>query len=328
MTDPQLISLLGNSAIEEREHLVLQLEIIQELDRRHLFFHYSSLWAFLVEEIGFEESASERKIRAARAMKKFPELKELILSGQVNLSLLEIALGCSHQQKLSHVETSELIRSIAGMSCRKAKREIAERYPESAEVPRDRMRPIHDGYTEITFYADADLMSLLEEVQGLLAHSKPGMPMREVVSILAENYYDRHHPVPRAQRALERQEKKEELEKEALLKRAAPLEQTAPSAPKVEASNTRTQVEVQTRAHSQGITHALVRRDGYICSYQDRDTGQSCQSSHDLEKHHVQSWSSGGATSLDNAIWLCRHHHQRITFLEFGELAGLGDYND
>ena len=44
------------------------------------------------------------------------------------------------------------------------------------------------------------------------------------------------------------------------------------------------------------------------------------------EAHHVQSWQSGGATDLDNAISLCSHHHHRAHDVRYGtDLLPNGD---
>src|SRR3954454_22110609 len=104
LSDADLIAHFQNLIVDEREKLVLQLEHIAELDRRKLFFHYSSLRAYLVEEHGMEEWNAERKIRAARMLRRLPEVKEKLESGNLNLSLLEIAQGCAHREKLSTPE--------------------------------------------------------------------------------------------------------------------------------------------------------------------------------------------------------------------------------
>ena len=94
--------------MEEQEKLALQLTLLAEMDRRKLFFHYSSLRAYLVEEHGMEEWCAERRIRAARMLKRFPTLKAMIESGRLNLTLLEIVQGCAHREKLSDPEIQEL----------------------------------------------------------------------------------------------------------------------------------------------------------------------------------------------------------------------------
>ena len=63
----------------------------------------------------------------------------------------------------------------------------------------------------------------------------------------------------------------------------------------------------------------MVREQGYVCSYVDPMTGHKCSSVYGLEKDHRQSWSKGGPTAFHNLRFLCRNHHRRVSFVEFGE---------
>jgi hypothetical protein len=301
LSDAQLISNFQGLVIEEREKLVLRLEHLAEMDRRKLFFHYSSLRAYLVEEHGLEEWNAERRIRAARMLKRFPEIKSKMESGRLNLTLLEIAQGCAHREKLSDSELLEIVDVISGMSCRAAKREIASRFPASMELPMDRIRPLTAKLSEVSFVAYPELLSKLEDIRGLLAHSHPQIKMGELIELLADDYRDRHHPEEKAKRAKEREMRK---------RRSEIVD--SPTAPRV-------RTEEQGRTPSQAIVHELTGTKGYKCSYVDPVTQQHCHSQHGLELDHIQAWSVGGETSLRNIRYLCKSHHRRVSFLEFGE---------
>jgi hypothetical protein len=48
---------------------------------------------------------------------------------------------------------------------------------------------------------------------------------------------------------------------------------------------------------------------------QSRDRGcrfPGCSSTCSVDAHHIQHWANGGATSLDNLVQLCRHHHRLL----------------
>jgi hypothetical protein len=57
------------------------------------------------------------------------------------------------------------------------------------------------------------------------------------------------------------------------------------------------------RVVNPGLRRALVLRDGG-CRFPgcDRPAGWA-------DAHHVVSWATGGTTTLDNLVLLCRHHH-------------------
>ena len=88
--------------------------------------------------MGMEESEAERKIRAARLLRKFPELKIKPESGSLNMTLLLLAQGVAHREKLSNPEYRNIFDSISGMSSRNAARELTALYPRAqSQMTRD-----------------------------------------------------------------------------------------------------------------------------------------------------------------------------------------------
>jgi hypothetical protein len=304
MSDMELVASFSDLVIEEQGNLMAQLEHIAELDRRKLFFEYPSLRAYLVYEKGLDEWNAERRIRAARALRRLPALNALLESGKLNLSLLELGLGCVHREQLSDEATMDLLRAISGLSCARAKRHIAANYPSTYDLPKDRVTPLNAEYSEVRFAAHQKLLDQLEEVRGLLAHSHPGMTFSGLFEELVSEYRLRHHPVEKAKRAWARRKRE---------KKGIPSEPVeSPTATRAEAP------EIERRRPTQPIIHALVR-EGYRCSYVDPVTQKLCLSRHGLEIDHRQSWSRNGKTELRNLRFLCKGHHSRVSFLEFGE---------
>jgi len=305
LSDEELISGFKDLVFDEREKLVLQLQHLAELDRRKLFFHYPSLRSYLVEEHGMEEWQAERKIRAARLLIRFPELEMQIQSGKMNLTLMELAQGCAHREKLSDAELSELFEAIAGLSSRAATREIATLYPESMTVPRDRIRPLSEELSEVRFVANQELLEKLDEIRGLLAHSHRlprGATLGELIDVLATEYRERHHPEEKAKRAEARQQARQN--------QSETVDQ--PTAPRVPADE-------EKRSASAAMLHELTLKDGYQCSYVDPVTQKNCHSTYSLQVDHRHPWSQGGKTKLSNLRYLCSNHHARVSFLQFGE---------
>ncbi len=295
LSDSELIASFKDLVVDERLALVAQLEHLLEMDRRKLFLGYPSLWACLVHEHGLEDSTAERKIRVARLLGRFPVIMSGLESGKLNLSLLELAMGCASREKFEDSEYLELIDAISGLSVQAARREIASRYP-SDEIPHDRIRPLTRELSEVRFVANQELLDQLEEIRGLLAHAHPKLSMAELIGILATEYRERHHPEAKARRTQER----------------ATRRGKSPSATKVP----------EPRFAPQPLKHELTLKDGYICSYIDPPTGRRCTSTFALEIDHRQAWASGGKTELKNLRYLCRGHHARVSYLEFGETSG------
>lgn len=333
VSDLELIAGFRDAVIEEREVLSLQLEYIAELDRRKLFFHYASLRSFLVEEYGMEEWNAERKIRSARLLKRFPEVKEKLQSGKLNLTLLELAMGCAHREKLTDPELSEVLSAISGLSSRAAMREIASRYPLTSELPKDKIRPLTAEFSEVRFAASHDLLEKLEEIRGLLAHSYPeGLKLGELIDVLATEYRERHHPEEKAKRAKEREIKKAvpTAPRPPRSEERAPTAQWVLRTSKEEIASVSSPAEMKTpkitksaekaaRIAGSTLTHQLTNKEGYRCSFVDEETGKRCVSKYKLEIDHAIPWSKGGSTELSNLRYLCNFHHRRVSFLQFGE---------
>ena len=70
-----------------------------------------------------EEWESERKIRTARTLQRFPDLKCKFESGQMNPTLLELALGVAHREKLSNSD----LEGVSVLSAAKAAKQPKER---------------------------------------------------------------------------------------------------------------------------------------------------------------------------------------------------------
>lgn len=66
----------------------------------------------------------------------------------------------------------------------------------------------------------------------------------------------------------------------------------------------------RTRAVSPALRRALILRD-QSCIF------PGCCESRFVDAHHVKHWCDGGATSLDNLVLLCRHHHRLLHQQQF-----------
>lgn len=61
----------------------------------------------------------------------------------------------------------------------------------------------------------------------------------------------------------------------------------------------------RTRSIPPALRRALRSRDG-DCAF------PGCTSTRHVDAHHIEHWSDGGRTDLDNLVHLCRHHHRLV----------------
>jgi len=67
----------------------------------------------------------------------------------------------------------------------------------------------------------------------------------------------------------------------------------------------------KSRSIPPAIRRALQRRDGG-CRF------PGCTNTHFVDAHHIQHWSDGGETAMENLLLLCRHHHRLVHEGGFG----------
>jgi hypothetical protein len=94
--------------VRERKMLHLILDYILEVERRkiHLLKGYSSLFQYLIKEMGYSAGSAQRRIEAIYLMKQTPEVGAKIEDGSLNLSQIGL-LAQAVKQKQS--ETGEKV---------------------------------------------------------------------------------------------------------------------------------------------------------------------------------------------------------------------------
>lgn len=138
ISDDALFGRVEALARTERFTLVDLLIHLGELDSRDACQKkgYASAFAYLTRRLGYAESAAIRRVRVARAARKYPSVLRLLAEGEISLE------GTALIQPLLTAENHEsLIRKACRRSTREIERLVAELSPERAE-PRDRIRAL------------------------------------------------------------------------------------------------------------------------------------------------------------------------------------------
>ena len=88
ISDQELLNKLSGLVKIENETTIEILLYLAELEERKLYLSmgYSSLFDYCQRKLGYSEPAAVRRIKAARCIKDFPEVKDLLLKRQVSLS--------------------------------------------------------------------------------------------------------------------------------------------------------------------------------------------------------------------------------------------------
>ena len=132
LSDATLLRALAALVIRDRVATVELLACMGEVDARRLYLPsgYRSMFAYCVEKLRLSEDSAYKRIRAARAARRFPGILRLVGEGGLNLS--GVVLLAPY---LTTGNASELLGGAAGLRKFAIEELIAQRFPESEALP-------------------------------------------------------------------------------------------------------------------------------------------------------------------------------------------------
>src|SRR5690349_9493645 len=88
LSDDALLRAVSNLVARDRAITASLLAHLAEVDTRRLYLAlgHPSMFAYAVEALHFSESAAYRRIHAARAARRFPQLFRLVAEGRLHLA--------------------------------------------------------------------------------------------------------------------------------------------------------------------------------------------------------------------------------------------------
>jgi len=129
LSDDELIARTVALARSERAASCDLVEHLAEIDRRDLALKRTSmsLFEFCVHRLKLSDDAAYRRIRAARAIKKFPPISVLFREGQLSLETIS-----QLHPFLDDPDAAALVKRCIGLRKWQVQAVLAERRPESA----------------------------------------------------------------------------------------------------------------------------------------------------------------------------------------------------
>lgn len=303
LADDALIARFEELAADERRRLPELLQHLAEIDDRKSLQPrgYSSTFDYCVRHLQYSEDEAYRRIHAARAAKRFPEIYGHLADGRLSLTTLSrIAaslkpenraelLAAASGKPLRDVErlVAPLIEARAANRIRPIKRKVETLGP--LFEPRDMAGPpaVVDRY-QFFFEGSVELKEAIDRVRARLSNKYPFGQLEDIVLELAIDWLKRHDQADAAPALL---------------------------VPRPIASD-----RVPNWAR-----RVVWKRDGGRCAFVAKD-GTRCESRRGLEIDHIVPRSLGGAHSPENLRLLCRPHNdsERRRLLGEGEF-GLGE---
>ena len=325
---------------QERALLVELLWHIAEVDRRRLYLEmaFPSLFAFATGYLGYTKAAAFRRTTAARLLARFPIVADHLADGRLNLTTLVELRDVLDESRLDEIlrraagRTEEQVKElVAALAPRPAPVDLFRRLPASTPAPAAptsaptcsgpelapaaptnvpagsgpelapaaptstpvrparsaaRLEPISEQLRVLRVTVGAEFAEDLDAVRAALSHKIPGGDLAAVL-----------HECLRV--TLEAATKRRRGAGRARADAAAPTESTSRYVPAA-------------------VRDAVWRRDDARCAFVAAD-GRRCDSTHQLELHHLVPFARGGAATVDGLALRCKAHNLHEARRDFGD---------
>jgi 5-methylcytosine-specific restriction endonuclease McrA len=291
---------------------------LAEVDARQLYLEEgcSSMFTWCQRVLHFAEGVAYKRIQAARAVRRHPELIEVLRRGDLHLTAVSLLApkltsnNCTELIRAARHRSAEEVRQLlADLDPRPAPPNFVRRIPEPAKqlpatmplaspqatpVPRERTTPLTKGVSEplgaqryrVQFVADRELYEQIQELRALMRHQVPDGDLGKILSRAVKTLLDR----VRKQKFAETS--------------ATSLQVTSKPKP--------------SRHIPAAIRRSVWQRDGGRCTYISSSTKRRCGSRDFVEYDHVEAWARTRAHSIEGITLRCRAHNQQRAREDFG----------
>ena len=295
LSDVELVAELKALVVKERALSAAMLAYLAEVDARQLYLSAacSSIHVYCVSVLGMSEEVAFKRIRAARAVRKFPVVLEAVAEGRLNVSaVVRISPHLTEENAKGLVEeVSGLSRAAIDLALarRAPKPDVAQRLepeprqpplvdpdpPPPAPLPKPRVTALAPERFALQLTLGGETKAKLERAQALLRHQVPSGDLAQVLD-----------------RALD-----------ALLEKVETRKFGKVAKPRAARKS-------ESRRHvPAAVRRDVVARDGERCSFVS-DDGRRCEETGFLELDHVVPVAWGGEPTVEGVRVLCRSHNQ------------------
>lgn len=340
LRDHELRQALTQAVEHDCEHTAEMIALIAEYDARRLFRAEgcASMFVYCVEALGMSNDVAAKRIRVARAARRFPVLFAMLADGRMHVS--GVALLATH---LTPANANELLAAAAGMTRARIEHLLAQRFPQpdlpallvtiAASVPtcaheaaRTLPAPGPVSFEPLALTGEAaettpmtSRAELATAIAAMPAYPRvsPRAPDRHALQVmlddetraLLEQAQDLLAPnIARSDlaAALKRclQLAVAELEKRRYAITAKPRQTTPAASP-------------NPRHIPAAVKRAVRARDHGQCTFE--ANGRRCESRHALHFDHVIPIARGGRSTPENLRLLCAAHNQLQAERQLGE---------
>jgi hypothetical protein len=304
LSDGALLSDLAALVVTDRRTTARLLAHIAEVDARGLYLPAacSSMFAYCVRVLHLSEDAAFKRIRAARAARRFPQIFDAIADGRLHVTgvgLLaphltdenvdEVLAAAAHRTKMELdvlvarlAPRPDLPPAITPLVAPATSLPLPQLAPEpvapTMEPPVTRMKPLAPERFALQVTISQATRDQLDRAQALLRHRNPSGDLAYVVELAAGALIAK-------------------LEREKL---------AATSRPRIAKPRPE---DADPHYIPADVKRAVYERDAERCTFVS-DTGERCSECNFLEIDHIGPVALRGQPTVDNLRLLCGPHNQ------------------
>lgn len=328
MDSEMLIAILDRRVEFESSNEAEIVDFIREVVHRRLWLEFgaNNMFDFLTRaRYRYAPAVAQRKLDAARLMQFFPEVKDYLISEEVNLTQLGM-LGSGFRQKpVSPKVQREILEAIRGQTIKNTQ-VILNEMLEIEVKPRPKVRVQRDGSVRVEMTFSKEQWEVMERVKEVVSHSVPSGEWTEVLSYCARFTISKkdHSTSPKRSSAENLStEAKDSVSQKGFASKGLETKE-GPLLPsmevKVRHGVTRRKCKVRDYGGVSRSTRRLVHQRDQSCRHIHPD-GTRCESRYQLQVDHIISRWKGGGNELENLQLLCGLHNRYKYEREVGEAS-------
>ncbi len=320
MTNTEIVLKLKAKTQEESKLLVEILNLLELVRNRHIYTEYgfSSLFEFCLKELKYSEGAAMRRINALRLQSQSPELKKMIhenlANRQLNLSQIGAVAKIERSDDLSVAQIKQALVASQGTSARETENVIRKKLD---------LKPLKIN-TKICVELNTEQLAQAEKLAAQFSHAIPTRDLSGLFLLLLEREIAREKK-SRAKASNETQSPPTSAVKtptvgnvDAILQQSLIPSKIDPAHQSIESGHS--------RPFSAMIRKKVLKRSQSRCEFVSPITQKRCESSWYLQLDHIQPWSLGGASTLENCRAVCGSHNRsewrRVSTAHVGTPSG------
>ncbi len=344
LSNDNLLAAVRKLVTDERRLTRNILDHINEVDQRrlHVELGYSSIFEWLVKDLGYSESAAYRRMQAARLIRAVPGAAVKVESGELGLSVLaKVQTMIRAEEKrtcsvISQTTKTEILAKVESCSAREAEVHLASQFPDSAPSNvQEKVHAIGQDLVRVELTFTSAQFEKLKRIEELLSHTHLGSSKAALIETAMDVFLEKKDPLrrdvakPRQPQPLREPAHSEPAPGEPRFGAPPSTQSNTAAALKIGASSADVSVAEGLRKNFNPIGTArqvrpsqkvsVFKNSGGRCEYIDSKTKRRCESRHLLEIDHIQPRARGGTNELQNLRILCRSHNLFAAQKIFGE---------